>query len=134
MNKSISDTAMKLGGAGAAEYGLFVNGSPQVQMTQLGAAANNTATHNQNLLHMNNPANGWKGGKSMKKRGMKPQKIVAGTTLLEAAVPAVLLVGNQTFRRRANLYNTPKRKATAYRHIGSRYRGRRNNRSRKMRK
>ena len=49
------------GGAGAAEYGVFVNGTQQAQMSQLNAAANGSAQHNQNLLQYNK---GWTGGKA----------------------------------------------------------------------
>ena len=89
------------GGAGAAEYGLFANGSTSAQMGQLNSSAMGNASQNSNLLHHNNPGQGWKGGRRRRKGKMSRRNgSMGGTGLVEMAVPAALMYANHVYRPR----------------------------------
>ena len=91
------------GGQSAWQYGTKINGALSDQMAKI-------------------PMRGGKWpwfrfGYGGKKNVKTPKKMTAGTTLLDASVPALLLMSQQTYKRK-----------------GSQSRGRRNNRSRRTHK
>ena len=117
----MSCNTIKGGDRGASGFGVYANGTFPKQMAQIPMRGGV-------LLQRNNPS-GWRGGLGVligrrnwrrggKKNSVKtPKKMTAGTTLLDASVPALLLMSQQTYKRK-----------------GSQSRGRRNNRSRRTHK
>ena len=92
------------GAGGASGFGVLANGGAQQQMNSHPFSAGASTDHT-NLITR---SMGWKGGKGKKtaKKG--------GSQLLNAAVPALLVLANNSYKR-----------------SGSRTRGKRSNRSRK---
>jgi hypothetical protein len=93
------------GAGGASGFGVFANGGAQQQMNSHPFSAGASTDHT-NLITR---SMGWKGGKGKKKSAKK-----GGSQLLNAAVPALLVLANNSYKR-----------------SGSRTRGKRSNRSRK---
>ena len=98
------NNTIKGGDRGASGFGVYANGTFPKQMAQIPMKGGV-------LLQRSNPS-GWKGGFYKRRKGNK-----GGTTLVDASVPALLLMSQQTYKRK-----------------GSQSRGRRNNRSRRTRR
>ena len=98
---------MSGGAGGASGFGMFANGGPQQQMNSHPFSSSASTDHTNIIAR---PTGGWTGGKGKNKRSAKK----GGSHLLNAAVPALLVLANNSYKRR-----------------GSKTRGKRNNRSRK---